>query len=96
MPKYKNNYFNKSTNEEWFNAPNLNRLQNQNILNLVINNMRENNQGNIIFISNSGVIGTSNYTRSKSSIDGLVKSLVLENLDKNILINSIYHADVGR
>ena len=55
--------------------------------------MRENNGGNIIFmssvVSNLGARGASSYACSKSSIDGLVKSLVLENSDKNILINSI-------
>ena len=55
--------------------------------------MRDNNKGNVIIMSSvvgkTGVIGASNYSCSKSGIYGLVKSLALENAQKNILINSI-------
>ena len=55
--------------------------------------MRQNESGNIVFTSsvvgNTGSMGASSYSCSKSSIHGLTKSLVLENSSKNILINGI-------
>lgn len=55
--------------------------------------MRNYNNGNIIIMSSvvgkTGLIGGSNYSCSKSAIYGLVKSLALENSQKNIFINSI-------
>ena len=55
--------------------------------------MRQNENGNIVFTSsvvgNTGSMGASSYSCSKSSLNGLTKSLVLENSAKNILINTI-------
>jgi NAD(P)-dependent dehydrogenase (short-subunit alcohol dehydrogenase family) len=88
-----NSFFHKMRYDQWFNTINTNLLSIYNILNPVLNNMRNNNNGNIILMSSvvgkTGLIGGSNYACSKSAIYGLTKSLALENAKKNILINSI-------
>ena len=90
---YNNSFFHKMTYDQWFDPINTNLLSIYNILNPVLNNMRNNNHGNIILMSSvvgkTGLIGGSNYSCSKSAIYGLIKSLSLENSQKNILINSI-------
>lgn len=90
---YNNSFFHKMSYEQWFDTINTNLLSIYNILHPVLNNMRNNNNGNIIFMSSvvgkTGLIGGSNYSCSKSAIYGLTKSLALENSQKNILINSI-------
>jgi NAD(P)-dependent dehydrogenase (short-subunit alcohol dehydrogenase family) len=79
--------------KDWIDVINTNLISTYNVLNPVINNMRYNECGNVLFISSvlgkKGVIGTSNYSASKSAIYGLVKTLCLENSNKNILINSL-------
>ena len=89
-----NAMFHKMTYEEWFNTLNVNLISVYNILNPIINNMRDNNtHGNIVFMSSvlakTGAIGGSNYSCSKIALYGLTKSLALENAKKNILINSV-------
>ena len=89
-----NAIFHKMEYDEWFNTLNVNLISIYNILNPIINNMRDNNtNGNIIFMSSvlgkTGAIGGSNYSCSKSALYGLTKSLALENAKKNILINSV-------
>jgi NAD(P)-dependent dehydrogenase (short-subunit alcohol dehydrogenase family) len=90
---YNNSFFHKMSYEQWFDTINTNLLSIHNILNPVLNNMRQYKKGNIIFMSSvvgkTGLIGGSNYSCSKSAIYGLTKSLALENCQKNILINSI-------
>lgn len=90
---YNNSFFHKMSYEQWFETINTNLLSIHNILNPVLNNMRQYKKGNIIFMSSvvgkTGLIGGSNYSCSKSAIYGLTKSLALENSQKNILINSI-------
>lgn len=90
---YKNSFFHKMSYNDWHDVINLNILSIYNILHPVINQMRKNKKGNIIFTSsvvgNIGSMGASSYACSKSSINGLVKSLMLENSNKNLLINSI-------
>jgi NAD(P)-dependent dehydrogenase (short-subunit alcohol dehydrogenase family) len=72
--------------EQWFDTINTNLLSIHNIINPVLNNMRHNKKGNIIFMSSvvgkTGLIGGSNYSSSKSAIYGLTKSLALENAEK--------------
>jgi NAD(P)-dependent dehydrogenase (short-subunit alcohol dehydrogenase family) len=90
---YNNSFFHKMTYQQWFGTINTNLLSIYNILNPVLNNMRNHNNGNIILMSSvvgkTGLVGGSNYSCSKSAIYGLTKSLALENSKKNILINSI-------
>lgn len=90
---FKNSFFHKMEYKDWFDIFNTNLISTYNILNPVLNNMRNNNNGNVILISSvvglTGTLGASNYSSSKSGIYGLTKSLALENASKNILINSI-------
>jgi NAD(P)-dependent dehydrogenase (short-subunit alcohol dehydrogenase family) len=90
---FKNSFFHKMEYKDWIDIFNINLISTYNILNPVLNNMRNNNKGNVILISSvvgvTGTIGASNYSSSKSGIYGLTKSLALENASKNILINSI-------
>jgi NAD(P)-dependent dehydrogenase (short-subunit alcohol dehydrogenase family) len=90
---FKNALFHKMEYKDWVDIFNINLISTYNILNPVLNNMRNNNEGNIIFMSSvvglTGTKGASNYSSSKSALYGLTKSLALENANKNILINSI-------
>ena len=90
---YNNSFFHKTSYEDWFNTINLNICSLHNVLHPVINHMRKNEKGNIVLsssvVANTGVMGSSSYACSKSSLHGLTKSLVLENSNKNILINTI-------
>jgi len=90
---YNNSFFHKMSYNDWVYTLNTNLLSIHNVLNPVLNNMRDNNKGNVLFMSSIvgqiGLIGASNYSCSKSAIGGLTKSLALENARKNILINSI-------
>ncbi len=90
---YTNSFFHKTSYEDWYNVINLNVCSLYNVLHPVINHMRQNESGNIVFTSsvvgNTGSMGASSYSCSKSSLYGLTKSLVLENSSKNILINGI-------
>ncbi len=86
-------FFHKMKKEQWNTVMNVNFLSLYNLLNPIVINMRNNNEGNIIFISSvngkKGAIGQTNYASSKSAMFGMTKSLALENANKNILINCI-------
>lgn len=90
---FKNSFFHKMEYKDWNDVINTNLISTYNILNPVLNNMRDNNKGNVILMSSVvgliGAMGASNYSCSKSGIYGLTKTLALENANKNILINSI-------
>ena len=90
---FNNSFFHKMDYSDWFNTINTNLISSYNILNPVLNNMRNYNNGNIILMSSvvgiTGAIGASNYSCSKSGIYGLTKSLALENANTNIFINCI-------
>lgn len=86
-------FFHKMKEDQWESVININYLSIYYLLNPVINQMRNENKGNIIFISSvnakSGAIGQANYSSSKSALFGLTKSLALENARKNIFVNCI-------
>ena len=86
-------FFHKMNEEQWNNVIHTNYLSIYYLLNPIINQMRNENNGNIIFISSvnakSGSIGQTNYSSSKSALFGLTKSLALENAKKNIFVNCI-------
>lgn len=89
----KDSMFHKMSFDDWFDTINTNLISIHNVLFPILNNMRENNSGNIILtasvLGKLGSMGTSNYSASKSALYGLTRSLALENAHKNILINSI-------
>ena len=86
-------FFHKMKQDEWENVINTNFTKNYSILNPVVNQMRKNNNGNIILVSSvnakKGALGQTNYSSSKSAMFGFTKSLALENANKNILVNCI-------
>ena len=86
-------FFHKMTYSEWINVQNINFISLYKILNPIVNNMRNNNSGNIILMSSinakKGQLGQTNYASSKSALFGFTKSLSLENANKNILVNCI-------
>lgn len=86
-------FFHKMKHNQWIDVINTNYLCLYNLLNPIINQMRQNENGNIILVSSVnariGSIGQTNYSSSKSALFGFTKSLSLENANKNILINSI-------
>ena len=87
------NFFHKMKKEQWVNVLNTNLLSIYGILNPVINQMRNNEKGNVIFISSinahRGVMGQTNYSSSKSAIVAFNRCLALENSNKNIKCNVI-------
>lgn len=86
-------FFHKMKKEQWNNVMTVNFISLYNLLNPIVNNMRNNNSGNIIFISSvngkKGAIGQTNYASSKSAMFGITKSLAMENANKNILVNCV-------
>ena len=86
-------FFHKMNYEQWIYVQNTNFLSLYNLLNPIVNNMRNNNSGNIVLVSSvnakNGALGQTNYASSKSALFGFTKSLMLENASKNILVNCI-------
>lgn len=86
-------FFHKMKKDQWKNVLNTNFLSIYGILNPVINQMRNNEKGNIIFISSvnahRAVMGQSNYSASKNAIIAFNRCLSLENSNKNIKCNVI-------
>ena len=89
----KDKLFHKLTLENWLSVLNTNLLSSYGILNPIINQMRTNKKGNVIFISSvnahRGVIGQTNYSSSKYGIIALNRCLALENANYNINCNVI-------
>tara|TARA_B110000037_G_C17068840_1_gene484941 strand:- start:734 stop:1429 length:696 start_codon:yes stop_codon:yes gene_type:complete len=86
-------FFHKMNEKNWNDVIDINYKSLYYLLNPIINQMRLNNNGNIILISSvngkSGSIGQTNYSSSKSALFGFTKSLALENAQKNIFVNCI-------
>ena len=86
-------FFHKMTYEQWNNVIDTNLKSIYNVLYPVINQMRENNKGNIIFISSVNahkpVLGQTNYSASKNAIIAFNRCLAYENSSKNIKCNVI-------
>ena len=87
------NFFHKMKLNEWNNVIHTNLLSIYGILHPVINQMRKNEKGNIIFISSVNasrpVIGQTNYSASKNGIIAFNRCLAIENSNKNIKCNVI-------
>ena len=88
-----NAFAHKSAIEEWNNVINVNLNGTFYLIRAVLPLMREQNFGRIInlssIVSQTGVIGTSAYAASKAGINGMIKSIALENAQKGITINNI-------
>ncbi|MEI7669780.1 MAG: SDR family NAD(P)-dependent oxidoreductase [Pseudomonadota bacterium] len=88
-----NSFAHKSSVEDWNNVINVNLNGTFYLIRAVLPMMREQNFGRIInlssIVSNTGVMGTSAYAASKAGINGMIKSIALENGQKGITINNI-------
>jgi NAD(P)-dependent dehydrogenase (short-subunit alcohol dehydrogenase family) len=83
----------KATIHEWTQVINVNLNGTFYLIRAALPVMREQNFGRIINLSSivaqTGVIGTSAYAASKAGINGMIKSIALENAQKGITINNI-------
>lgn len=87
------NFFHKMNINQWQSVINTNFLSAYGILNPIINQMRENKNGNVILISSVNahrpVLGQTNYSGSKNALIAFNRCLALENSSKNIKCNVI-------
>jgi len=83
----------KTNVEDWNHVINVNLNGTFNMIRAVLPIMREQNYGRIINLSSivaqTGVMGTSAYAASKAGLNGMIKSIALENAQKGITINNI-------
>lgn len=88
-----NSFAHKSAVDEWSQVINVNLNGTFYLIRAILPLMREQKSGRIINLSsvvaNTGVIGTSAYAASKAGINGMIKSIALENAKANITINNI-------
>jgi NAD(P)-dependent dehydrogenase (short-subunit alcohol dehydrogenase family) len=88
-----NAFAHKSSMAEWNNVINVNLIGTFQLIRATLPLMREQNFGRIInlssIVSQTGVMGTSAYAASKAGINGMIKSIALENAQKGITINNI-------
>jgi acetoacetyl-CoA reductase/3-oxoacyl-[acyl-carrier protein] reductase len=88
-----NAFAHKSSIEDWNSVINVNLTGTFYLIRAVLPVMREKNFGRIInlssIVSQTGVMGTSAYAASKAGINGMIKSIALENAQKGITINNI-------
>lgn len=88
-----NAFAHKSSVEEWSNVINVNLTGTFHLIRATLPLMREQNFGRIInlssIVSQTGVMGTSAYAASKAGLNGMIKSIALENAQKGITINNI-------
>jgi acetoacetyl-CoA reductase/3-oxoacyl-[acyl-carrier protein] reductase len=88
-----NSFAHKSDAEEWTKVINVNLTGTFYLIRSVLPLMREQKFGRIINLSSivaqTGVMGTSAYAASKAGINGMIKSIALENAQNSITINNI-------
>ncbi len=88
-----NSFAHKSNVEEWVNVINVNLNGTFYLIRGILPTMREQTFGRIINLSSivaqTGVLGTSAYAASKAGLNGMIKSIALENAQKGITINNI-------
>lgn len=88
-----NAFAHKSNIEEWNSVINVNLTGTFYLIRETLPLMREQNFGRIInlssIVSETGVMGTSAYAASKAGLNGMIKSIALENAQKGITINNI-------
>ena len=85
--------FHKMTPDQWTSVINTNFLSVYGVLNPVINQMRQNNKGNVVLISSINahrpVLGQTNYSSTKNALIAFNRCLAIENSIKNIRCNVI-------
>lgn len=88
-----NAFAHKANVDEWSHVINVNLNGTYYLIRAVLPLMREQNFGRIINLSSivaqTGVMGTSAYAASKAGLNGMIKSIALENAQKGITINNI-------
>lgn len=88
-----NAFAHKADVAEWNQVINVNLIGTFNLMRAILPVMREQNFGRIINLSSvvgqTGVMGTSAYAASKAGINGMIKSIALENAQKGITVNNI-------
>lgn len=88
-----NSFAHKSNVTDWTKVINVNLNGTYHLIRATLPVMREQNFGRIINLSSIvgqiGVIGTSAYAASKAGLNGMIKSIALENAQKGITINNI-------
>lgn len=88
-----NSFAHKADTAEWSEVINVNLNGTFYLTRAILPIMREQKFGRIINLSSvvgqTGVMGTSAYAASKAGINGMIKSIALENAQKGITINNI-------
>lgn len=88
-----NSFAHKSDVKEWTEVINVNLNGTFYLIQAVLPLMRDQNFGRIINLSSivaqTGVLGTSAYAASKAGINGMIKSIAMENAQKGITVNNI-------
>jgi len=83
----------KANMDEWQQVIKVNLIGTFGLINSLLPIMREQNFGRVINLSSivaqTGVAGTSAYAASKAGLNGMIKSIALENAQKSITINNI-------
>ncbi len=89
----RDSFIHKSTHDQWHDVINTNLNSCYYVTRPLIEKMRENQFGRIVFMSSinalKGQIGQTNYSASKAGIIGFAKSLALENAKKGITVNIV-------
>jgi NAD(P)-dependent dehydrogenase (short-subunit alcohol dehydrogenase family) len=88
-----NAFAHKADISEWTQVINVNLNGTFFLIRAILPIMRKENSGKIInlssVVSQTGVSGTSAYAASKAGLNGMIKSIALENAQNNITINNI-------
>ena len=88
-----NAFAHKADIAEWTKVINVNLTGTFHLIRAILPLMREQHFGRIInlssIVSQTGVMGTSAYAASKAGLNGMIKSIALENAQKGITINNI-------
>lgn len=88
-----NSFAHKADVNEWTQVINVNLTGTFHLIRATLPVMREQNFGRIINLSSIvaqiGVMGTSAYAASKAGVNGMIKSIALENAQKGVTVNNI-------
>jgi NAD(P)-dependent dehydrogenase (short-subunit alcohol dehydrogenase family) len=88
-----NSFAHKANINDWTQVINVNLIGTFYLIRALLPLMRKQNFGRIINLSSivaqTGVMGTSAYAASKAGINGMIKSIALENAQKGITVNNI-------